>query len=148
MHRRRTAATLAGAAVLAALTAPAAVAATPAPTGPPGPFTTCGTPGAPGFLTTRACIEVNGLQVRLFGQAYPTDPAWVPQNVGFKLSGTAPGLPPGPALYTTVLVPAGGTSVGEILTTATCGSSVTANFSVDNGGWPPSTATVTVTVPC
>ncbi|MER5352705.1 hypothetical protein ABT093_20525 [Kitasatospora sp. NPDC002551] len=149
MHRRRTAATLAGAAVLAALTAaaPAAVAA-PTPTGPPGPFTTCGTPGAPGLLQTRACIDVNGLQVRLYGHAYPTNPAWVPQNVGFKISGTAPGLPPGPPVYTTALVPSGGIYVGEINTTATCGSTVTANFSVDNGGWPPSPATVSVVVPC
>ncbi|WP_380283333.1 hypothetical protein [Kitasatospora purpeofusca] len=151
MHRRRTAATLAGAAVLAALTAttaPSAVAATTGPAGPPGPFTTCGSPGAPGLLQTRACIDVNGLQVHLYGHAYPTNPAWVPQNVGFKISGTAPGLPPGPPVYTTAVVPSGGAYVGGITTTATCGSTVTANFSVDNGGWPPSPATVSVVIPC
>ncbi|MFE7563891.1 hypothetical protein [Kitasatospora sp. NPDC057500] len=150
MHRPRTAAALAGAAVLAALTAataPAAVAA-PAPTGPTGPFTTCGTPGAPGLLQTRACIEVNGLQVRLFGHAYPTNPAWVPQTVGFRIAGTAVGQPPIPPVYPSVLVPSGGIHVGGITTTVPCGTTVTADFSVDNGGWPPSPATVTVVVPC
>ncbi|MER7707000.1 hypothetical protein ABTX81_29380 [Kitasatospora sp. NPDC097605] len=151
MHRRRTAATLAGAAVLAALTAtaaPSAVAATTGPAGPPGPITSCGTPGAPGLLQTRACIEVNGTQVRLYGHAYPTNPAWVAQNVGFKISGSTPALPPIPPVYTTALVPSGGIYVGGITITVPCGTSVTSNFSVDNGGWPPSPATHTITVPC
>ncbi|MDY0816314.1 hypothetical protein [Kitasatospora purpeofusca] len=148
---RLTTAALAGAAGLAALTvglAPTATAATT--TGPAGPTgtVTCGTPGAPGFLLTRACIEVSGTHVRLYGQVATTDPAWVAQNVGFTIAGSTPALPPQPPLNLTVLVPPGGASVGDLLLNVPCGNNVTANFSVNNGGWPPSTATVTAFVPC
>ncbi|MFB6889064.1 hypothetical protein ACFCX4_07085 [Kitasatospora sp. NPDC056327] len=147
MHRR-TAAALTGTALLAALTATAAPSATAAPAGPPGPVVTCGTPGAPGFLLTRACIEVNGTQARIYGQVTPTSPSWVAQNVGFRLAGASTALPPQPPVYPTVLVPTGGTTVNGLTLTVPCGSTVTADFSVNNGGWPPSTATVTASVPC
>ncbi|MEV0194496.1 hypothetical protein ACFVGM_05115 [Kitasatospora purpeofusca] len=150
---RLTTAALAGAAGLAALTvglAPTATAATTGPVGPAGPTgtVTCGTPGAPGFLRTRACIEVSGTHVRLYGQVATTDPAWVAQNVGFTITGSTPALPPQPPLNLTALVPAGGTTVGDLLLTVPCGNTVTSSFSVNNGGWPPSTATVSAFVPC
>ncbi|WP_327674027.1 hypothetical protein [Kitasatospora sp. NBC_00458] len=147
---KRLSAVLAGVAALAALTGTQAVAATtPAgPAGPVGAVITCGSPGAPGFLQTRACIEVTGTQVRLYGTAYSTNPGWVAQNVGFRLSGNAVGLPPLPPITPTVLVPVGGRSVGDITLTVPCGTTVNAEFSVDQFGWPPSTATASTVVTC
>ncbi|MFB7588974.1 hypothetical protein [Streptomyces sp. NPDC056169] len=119
-----------------------------APTGPVGAVVTCGTPGAPGILLTRACVEVTGNQVRFYGVAATTNSGWQPQQVGFTVSGTVVGGAPIAPINPTVLVQAGATSVGSIITTAPCGSTVTGNFSVNQGGWPPSTATVSAVVSC
>ncbi|MET9398914.1 hypothetical protein [Kitasatospora sp. NPDC002965] len=145
---KRLSAVLAGVAALAALTGTQSASAVTAPTGPVGAVVTCGSPGAPGFLQTRACIEVTGNQVRLYGHAYPTNPSWVAQNVGFRLSGNAVSLPPLPPITPNVLVPVGGRHVGDILITVPCGTAVTAEFSVDQFGWPPSVATASTVVTC
>ncbi|MFJ9112612.1 hypothetical protein [Streptomyces sp. NPDC102283] len=134
------------AATLAALaTGQEAVAA---PNGSAGPVITCGTPGAPGFLLTRACVEVNGNQVRFYGVAATANSGWQPQQVGFTVSGTVVGGAPIAPINPTVLVQAGATSVGSIVTTVPCGSTVTGGFSVNQWGWPPSTATVSAVVSC
>ncbi|MFF2045668.1 hypothetical protein ACFVVX_35135 [Kitasatospora sp. NPDC058170] len=143
---KRLAAVLAAAATLAAPVAVQEAAAAPA--GPVGATVTCGTPGAPGFLLTRACIEVTGNQVQLYGQAAPTNPAWQPQQVGFTVAGNVVGNAPIAPVNTSVLVSAGGTRVGGIATTAPCGATVTASFAVNQWGWPPSTATVSAVVAC
>ncbi|MEV7279263.1 hypothetical protein [Streptomyces sp. NPDC093111] len=119
-----------------------------APTGPVGAVVTCGTPGAPGILLTRACVEVTGNQVRFYGVAATTNSEWQPQQVGFTVSGTVVGSAPIAPINPTVLVQAGTTSVGSIVATAPCGSTVTGNFSVNQWGWPPSTATVSAVVSC
>ncbi|WEH33469.1 hypothetical protein PZB75_08805 [Streptomyces sp. AM 4-1-1] len=119
-----------------------------APTGPVGAVITCGTPGAPGILLTRACVEVTGNQVRFYGVAATINSGWQPQQVGFTVSGTVVGGAPIAPINPTVLVPAGTTSVGSIVTTAPCGSTVTGSFSVNQWGWPPSTATVSAVVSC
>ncbi|MFE9828957.1 hypothetical protein ACFYPK_09945 [Streptomyces halstedii] len=119
-----------------------------APTGPAGAVVTCGTPGAPGILLTRACVEVTGNQVRFYGVAATTNSGWQPQQVGFTVSGTVVGGAPIAPINPTVLVQAGTTSVGSIVTTVPCGSTVTGSFSVDQWGWPPSTATVSAVVSC
>ncbi|MEV0533831.1 hypothetical protein [Kitasatospora sp. NPDC050463] len=140
-------AVLATAATLATLaTAQQAVAAPVA--GPVGATVTCGSPGAPGFLLTRACVEVTGNQVYFYGQATPTNPAWQPQQVGFRVSGTVVGSAPIAPVALTTLVTAGGTRVGGVTATAPCGSTVVANFSVDQWGWPTSDATVSAVVTC
>lgn len=137
------------AATLAALaTGQEAVAAPTAPTGSAGPVITCGTPGAPGILLTRACVEVTGNQVRFYGVAATTNSGWQPQQVGFTVSGTVVGGAPIAPINPTVLVQAGATSVGSIVTTVPCGSTVTGSFSVNQWGWPPSTATVSAVVSC
>lgn len=118
-----------------------------APTGPAGAVT-CGTPGAPGILLTRACVEVTGSQVRFYGVAATTNSGWQPQQVGFTVSGTVVGGAPIAPINPTVLVQAGTTSVGSIVTTVPCGSTVTGSFSVNQWGWPPSTATVSAVVSC
>ncbi|MEV7479623.1 hypothetical protein [Streptomyces halstedii] len=119
-----------------------------APTGPASAVVTCGTPGAPGILLTRACVEVTGNQVRFYGVAATTNSGWQPQQVGFTVSGTVVGGPPIAPINPTVLVQAGTTSVGSIVTTVPCGSTVTGSFSVNQWGWPPSTATVSAVVSC
>ncbi|MEU8736366.1 MULTISPECIES: hypothetical protein [Streptomyces] len=119
-----------------------------APTGPAGAVVTCGTPGAPGILLTRACVEVTGNQVRFYGVAATTNSGWQPQQVGFTVSGTVVGGAPIAPINPTVLVQAGTTSVGSIVTTVPCGSTVTGSFSVNQWGWPPSTATVSAVVSC
>ncbi|MEQ4611592.1 hypothetical protein ABMX48_37340 [Streptomyces cavourensis] len=134
------------AATLAALaTGQEAVAA---PTAPTGPVITCGTPGAPGTLLTRSCVEVTGNQVRFYGIAATTHSGWQPQQVGFTVSGTVVGGAPIAPINPTVLVQAGTTSVGSIVTTAPCGSTVSGSFSVNQWGWPPSTAAVSAVVSC
>ncbi|KQX51021.1 MULTISPECIES: hypothetical protein [unclassified Streptomyces] len=141
---------LATAAVAAATLATLATGqeAVAAPTGPVGAVVTCGTPGAPGILLTRACVEVTGNQVRFYGVAATTNSGWQPQQVGFTVSGTVVGSAPIAPINPTVLVQAGTTSVGSIVTTAPCGSTVNGNFSVNQWGWPPSTATVSAVVSC
>ncbi|MEV3951282.1 hypothetical protein AB0K57_27120 [Streptomyces halstedii] len=119
-----------------------------APTGSAGAVITCGTPGAPGTLLTRACVEVTGNQVRFYGVAATTNSGWQPQQVGFTVSGTVVGGAPIAPINPTVLVQAGTTSVGSIVTTVPCGSTVTGSFSVNQWGWPPSTATVSAVVSC
>ncbi|MCQ1581800.1 MULTISPECIES: hypothetical protein [Streptomyces] len=119
-----------------------------APTGPVSAVTTCGTPGAPGTLLTRACVEVTGNQVRFYGVAATTNSGWQPQQVGFTVSGNVVGGAPIAPINPTVLIQAGATSVGSIVTTAPCGSTVTGSFSVNQWGWPPSTATVSAAVSC
>ncbi|MFI9331341.1 hypothetical protein ACIGZJ_27865 [Kitasatospora sp. NPDC052868] len=144
---KRLAAVLTAAAALAVPTTAVQEAAA-APAGPVGATVTCGTPGAPGFLLTRACVEVTGNQVNLYGQATPTNPAWQPQQVGFTLAGNVVGNAPIAPVSTSVLVSAGGVRVGGIATTAPCGATVTASFAVSQWGWPPSTATVSAVVAC
>ncbi|MFC8177099.1 hypothetical protein [Streptomyces sp. NPDC057325] len=134
------------AATLATLATPQEAVA--APTGPVGAVTTCGTPGAPGVLLTRACVEVNGNQVRFYGVAATTNSAWQPQQVGFTVAGTVVGGAPIAPINPTVLIQPGATSVGSIVTTAPCGSTVNGSFSVNQWGWPPSTATVSAVVSC
>ncbi|MEV7780222.1 hypothetical protein [Kitasatospora sp. NPDC088351] len=145
---KRLAAVLAGTAGLAALigtqTAVAAPVSGPEFTG----VITCGSPGAPGFLLTKACIEVTGNQVNLYGHAAPTSPGWQDQQVRFKLSGAVIGSPPFGGVNPTTLVTAGGNYVSGITTTAPCGATVTVEFSVDQWGWPPSTATASTVVSC
>ncbi|MER5866213.1 hypothetical protein [Kitasatospora sp. NPDC002040] len=119
-----------------------------APAGPVGAVVTCGAPGAPGYLLTRACIEVTGNQVRLYGTATPNSQTWQPQPVGFNVSGTVIGDAPTAPTSPTVLVQAGGNQVGSICTTAPCGSTVIANFSVNQPGWPTSAAGVSTVVAC
>ncbi|GHB11340.1 hypothetical protein ACIQRS_14225 [Streptomyces termitum] len=119
-----------------------------APAGPVGAVVTCGTPGAPGILLTRACVEVTGNQVRFYGVAATTTSGWQPQQVGFTVSGAVVGGAPIAPINPTVLVQAGATSVGSIVTTAPCGSTVTGGFSVNQWGWPPSAATVSAVVSC
>ncbi len=119
-----------------------------APTGPVSAVNTCGAPGAPGILLTRACVEVTGSQVRFYGVAATTNSGWQPQQVGFTVSGTVVGGTPIAPITPTVLIQAGATSVGSIVTTAPCGSTITGSFSVDQWGWPPSTATVSAAVSC
>ncbi|MGW1013222.1 hypothetical protein ACWD4X_24680 [Streptomyces termitum] len=119
-----------------------------APAGPVGAVVTCGAPGAPGLLLTRACVEVTGNQVRFYGVAATANSGWQPQQVGFTVSGTVVGGAPIAPINPTVLVQAGTTSVGSIVTTAPCGSTVTGNFSVNQWGWPPSAATVSAVVSC
>ncbi|MFJ9951296.1 hypothetical protein [Kitasatospora sp. NPDC091207] len=140
-------AVLATAATLATLATAQEAVAAPVP-GPVGATVTCGTPGAPGFLLTRACVEVTGNQVSFYGQATPTNPAWQPQQVGFRVAGTVVGSAPLAPVTPTVLVLAGGTRVTGFTTTAPCGSTVIANFSVDQWGWPTSDATVSAVVAC
>ncbi|MFJ9432549.1 hypothetical protein ACIRQY_23220 [Streptomyces sp. NPDC101490] len=142
--------TLATVAVAAATLATLATGqeAVAAPTGPAGAVVTCGTPGAPGILLTRACVEVTGNQVRFYGVAATTNSGWQPQQVGFTVSGTVVGSAPIAPINPAVLVQAGTTSVGSIVTTAPCGSTVTGSFSVNQWGWPPSTATVSAVVSC
>ncbi|MFF8639137.1 hypothetical protein ACF052_33705 [Streptomyces pilosus] len=141
---------LATAAVAAATLATLATGqeAVAAPTGPVGAVTTCGAPGAPGTLLTRACVEVTGNQVRFYGVAATTNSGWQPQQVGFTVSGTVLGGAPIAPINPTVLIQAGATSVGSIVTTAPCGSTVNGSFSVNQWGWPPSTATVSAVVSC
>ncbi|MER8236650.1 hypothetical protein [Streptomyces sp. NPDC094049] len=142
--------TLATVAVAAATLATLATGqeAVAAPTGPVGAVVTCGTPGAPGILLTRACVEVTGNQVRFYGVAATTNSGWQPQQVGFTVSGAVVGGAPIAPINPAVLVQAGTTSVGSIVTTAPCGSTVTGSFSVNQWGWPPSTATVSAVVSC
>ncbi|WP_344324461.1 hypothetical protein [Kitasatospora putterlickiae] len=82
-----------------------------------------------------------------YAQANPTNPAtWQDQDVSFDTtaSGFTPSGPPGP----TVLVTAAGARVGGLVGIARCGSAVTATFSLDQPGWPPSTSTVSAFVNC
>jgi hypothetical protein len=141
------AAVVAAAATLATLATVQGASAAPA-AGPVGAVVTCGAPGAPGLLLTRACVEVTGNQVRFYGQTTPTDPAWQPQQIGFTVAGTVVGNAPIAPISPTVLVQAGGTQVGSIVTTAPCGSTVITNFSVNHSGWPSSAATVSAVVGC
>ncbi|MEU3558477.1 hypothetical protein ACFVUY_40140 [Kitasatospora sp. NPDC058063] len=149
----RFSAVLAGAAALAALTgaqaatAYAATAATGSPAGPAG-TTVCGSPGAPNYVTTRACITVNGNQVYASGRATPTSPTWQDQQVSFRLTSTGITSPPFATVTPTVLIPAGGAEVGGITGTVPCGTTVSATFSVEQPGWSPSTATVSTVVTC
>ncbi|MEU5219640.1 hypothetical protein AB0G79_26040 [Streptomyces sp. NPDC020807] len=143
---KRSAAVLAVTAALAGLATAAPASA--APTGPVGAVVTCGNPGAPGILLTRACVRVTGNQVYLYGVATNTDPTWQAQLVTFQISGNVVGGAPIAPVAPTVLVPPGGTTVGGITTTAPCGATVNAGFSVDQWGWPPSAATVSAVVTC
>ncbi len=144
---KRLAAVVAAAATLGALAIVQDAAAAPA-FGPIGAVVTCGAPGAPGYLLTRACIEVTGNQVRVYGSATPNSPTWQPQLVGFSVAGTVIGNAPIAPIYPTVLVQAGGNQVGSIVTTAPCGSTVIANFAVNQPGWPTSAASVSTVVSC
>ncbi|MFJ9523714.1 hypothetical protein ACIRPK_36525 [Kitasatospora sp. NPDC101801] len=144
---KKLAAILAAAAPLAALATVQDAVAAPA-FGPVGAAVTCGAPGAPGYLLTRTCIEVTGNQVRVYGWATPNSPAWQPQPVGFTVAATVIGNAPIPPVNPTVLVSAGGTQVGSVFTTAPCGSTVIANFAVNQPGWPSSPATVSTVVSC
>ncbi|MFJ6770557.1 hypothetical protein ACIQOV_06210 [Kitasatospora sp. NPDC091257] len=165
---KRLAAVLAGTAALAALTgtqtasaatasvatasvATASVAtasvATASVAGMPG-TTVCGDPGAPNHLTIRACINNNGGQVYVFGRATPTSPTWQDQQVSFRLTSVGVTSPPLGTIAPTVLIPTGGSDVGGITGTVPCGRTVTAQFSVDQPGWPQSTATVSTIVNC
>ncbi|MFF2662573.1 hypothetical protein ACFVUH_35080 [Kitasatospora sp. NPDC058032] len=149
MHRRRTAATLAGAAVLAALTATTAPAA--AATMPAAPSatakTTCGN-WAIDILWITACIDVDGTQVNLWGKAYPPSLNWSPQSVPFKFSATAVGQPPITPVDMEAVVPMGGIPVQGMTFNVPCGTQVTGTFGIPAGPWPPSSSSVTVTVPC
>ncbi len=144
---KRLAPVLAGVAALVALTgSQTAFAAVPG-TEPTGPV--CGSTGAPGYLSLQACISVSGNQVYLSGVATPTSPTtWQTQQIGFRLSGIGVGAPNVSNLSTSVLVPAGGVTVGTIAATVPCGTRVTANFSVNQPGWDPSTSTVATVVTC
>lgn len=152
---KRLAAVLAGTAALAALTgtqtasaATASVAtASASVAGMPG-TTVCGDPGAPNHLTIRACINNNGGQVYVFGRATPTSPTWQDQQVSFRLTSVGVTSPPLGTIAPTVLIPTGGSDVGGITGTVPCGRTVTAQFSVDQPGWPQSTATVSTIVNC
>ncbi|MFJ8043550.1 hypothetical protein ACIRBX_23930 [Kitasatospora sp. NPDC096147] len=147
---KRTVATVAAAtAALAALATVQAAAVAPAgPAGPVGPRVTCGTPGAPGYLLTRACVEVTGNQVRFYGVATATDPSWQAQSVGFTVSGAVVGSAPLAPVNPTVYIQSGGNAVGSVYGTAPCGATVTSTFSVNQPGWPASTATVSAVVAC
>ncbi|MGW2402881.1 hypothetical protein ACWCYY_40725 [Kitasatospora sp. NPDC001664] len=137
------------AAALTALTTGQAAAVAPAgPTGPVGPVITCGTPGAPGYLLTRACVEVTGKQVRFYGVATANDPSHQVQSVGFTIQGAVSGGAPMAPVHPVVNIQAGGNVVGSAYGTATCGSTVTSTFSVNQPGWPASTATVSAVVIC
>ncbi|WP_049650615.1 hypothetical protein [Kitasatospora sp. MY 5-36] len=140
---------LAVAAAAATLTTLAtAQGAAAAPAGPVGAVVTCGTPGAPGPLLTRACVEVTGNQVRFYGVATAGDPSWQPQSVGFAVSGTVVGSAPLAPVNPTVLVQAGSNQVGSVFSSAPCGATVSNTFSVNQPGWPASTATVSTVVAC
>ncbi|MGW7444876.1 hypothetical protein [Kitasatospora sp. NPDC054795] len=145
---KRLAAVLAGTAALAALTGTqTASAATASVAGMPG-TTVCGDPGAPNYITIRACINNNGGQVYVFGRATPTSPTWQDQQVSFRLTSVGVTSPPLGTITPTVLIPTGGSDVGGITGTVPCGRTVTAQFSVDQPGWPQSTATVSTIVNC
>ncbi|MFI5532160.1 hypothetical protein ACIA8O_26865 [Kitasatospora sp. NPDC051853] len=136
-------------ATAAALTTLAGVqGAAAAPTGPVGAVVTCGTPGAPGPLLTRACVEVTGNQVRFYGVTTAGDPSWQPQYVSFTVSGTVAGNAPLAPLNPTVLVQAGANQVGSVFSSAPCGATVTSTISVNQPGWPASTAGVSTVVAC
>ncbi|MEV7780971.1 hypothetical protein [Kitasatospora sp. NPDC088351] len=141
--KRTLAAALVGA---AALTTLGTATASAAPLTTSTPTTTCAA-GFAGVLATTICADVTDNQVKFYGFA-DTDPRWSARQVAFSLSGSVVGGASLGTLNTSVLVPRGGTRVGDVTGTAPCGSSVTGEFKVTEWGWAPSTATVTVPVTC
>ncbi|MFE6501434.1 hypothetical protein [Kitasatospora sp. NPDC057738] len=144
---KRLAAVLAAPAALTGTQTASASAATASVAGMTG-TTVCGDPGAPNYLTIRACINTNGGQVYVFGRATPASPTWQDQQVSFRLTSVGVTSPPLGTITPTVLIPTGGSDVGGITGTVPCGRTVTAQFGVDQPGWPQSTATVSTIVNC
>ncbi|MFJ6621521.1 hypothetical protein ACIQOW_28600 [Kitasatospora sp. NPDC091335] len=144
----RLTAVLAGTAALAALTGVQSASAAPAPTTRTAGTTVCGSPGAPNHLTVRACVNWTGNQVYAFGRATPSGSSWLDQPVSFRLSTTGVTSPPLATITPTVVIPAGGSEVGGITGTVPCGTTVTAQFSIEQPGWSPSTSTVSAVVTC
>ncbi|MET9403616.1 hypothetical protein [Kitasatospora sp. NPDC002965] len=144
---KRFTAILASAAALSALGAVSATEATAQVSTATTATKTC-VYGFEGILRTQLCATVDGDQVWLSGYATPVAISWTPQTVSFDLTA---GVVGGASLGTdtpNVVIPVGGRPVGYVAGTAPCGSTVTGTFSVTKWGWPPSTATVSVPVPC
>ncbi|KOV34945.1 hypothetical protein ADK60_10700 [Streptomyces sp. XY431] len=147
-----TAAGIVGAAALLAVPAEAGAAQTT--TGPIGTTTTCGAYSLQAGLSTRACAEVTGNNVQLYGQislAAPPSPGtpW-PQTVelltslsGQVVGGASLGSISGYTRFTADTVQLRG--VGG---TVPCGSTVHGTFAAAAYPWNPVPVTVDVVVPC
>ncbi|WP_030234643.1 hypothetical protein [Streptomyces sp. NRRL S-350] len=148
----RIAASAAGAAALLAAPVPA-LAATQAVTATT--VTTCGWSGLQAGLSTKVCADVTGDSVVLYGQiglAGPPSPGtpWppAPQDLLTRLSADVAGGGSLGAVSGRTVFQVSTVRVDGIATTAPCGSTVHASFSVESAWRGPSPVTVDVPVVC
>ncbi|MFI9330130.1 hypothetical protein ACIGZJ_21590 [Kitasatospora sp. NPDC052868] len=138
---------LAGTAVLTAVGAAQATARPASETASSIPTRTC-VSGYQGILLTELCADVDGDLITLTGHAAPASITWTERAVPFRLSASVAG---GAELGTdtpSAVIPRGGRWVGRVSGAVPCGSTVEGTFLVTQWGWPPSTATISVPVPC